>query len=190
MNEALPSVSDSREICHAPVHDELHAWPCLFKAACAWHQRAKEKIHGGQAACGLESSHHAAPSTRAPPPRTSWAPQRSPVNLEGASVTLGSVRERRLKMQRRWPAMQANLARLHRMPRSSDAGGNGRRYGEERGSVQENSPGRFVQTVHPRVTSHVWPRYEYQLPEPSVLQAPSPCRVRCRLFVRLAPARR
>ncbi len=81
--------------------------------------------------------------TLQPPPPSSattthllGSPQRSLVNEEGASVTRGSVRERRLKMQRRWLAMQANLARLHGMLRSSDAGGNGRRYGEGRGAFK------------------------------------------------------
>ena len=52
---------------------------------------------------------HQATMPRAPatPTHLLGSPQRSLVSEEGASVTRGSVRERRLEMQRRWLAMQA-----------------------------------------------------------------------------------
>ena len=145
-----------------PLSDTWQAAPAWGQVPC--HAHAIRLNHG---------DHHAAPSTRAPatPTHLLGSPQRSLVSEEGASVTRGSVRERRLEMQRRWLAMQANLARLHRMLRSSDAGGNGRRYGEERGSAQENSPGRFVQSSS-RVLSWTRPKCgpgmnTSLLPEPS-----------------------
>jgi hypothetical protein len=135
----------------------------------------------GQAAWGLESSHHAAPSMRAPvTPTHLLGSAKEPGELRGcvgdSRICAGAEAGNAATLA----GDAGYLAKPHGMLRGSDAGGNGRRYGEERGALkrihQEDSCNPWVASVVD--ATQVWPRYEYT------------CRVRCRLFVRLAPARR